>query len=201
MRNFIIDEEIDLLEKLGGDGSQPSDLLRAMSYVASDDEVKDIFERLFILILDADGERAVLCMNAIKSLAKENRCSAVLTSLLLQKDKDWLLSLPSDMMEYAVDVFEAHIEEYKSHQNVMLLLAAKGSRQAQQAVASIANAKINDEQQRNDGFEIIRAFTALSPSAAKPLLSSLEFIKENHPELKEEVDGCFGHLGKIVIGK
>ena len=61
----------------------------------------------------------------------------------------------------------------------------------------IANAKINDEQQRAAGIEIIKSFETLSASDAKPLVTSLEFIKESKPETAGIVDDCLKHLEDI----
>lgn len=69
----------------------------------------------------------------------------------------------------------------------MQLLASKGDSKVRKAVVRIANAKINDEQQRVAGIAIIKSFETLSASNAKPLIISLEFIKEGRSEIDSEV--------------
>lgn len=170
-------------------------------YYISDDSVKKELEKLLVFILDDKNGDTKAQIDAIKVLVEDERNAKVLTSILVAKDKNWLLSLPEELIGYAISVFEANIEDYKDQQNVLTLLASKGSSKGRKAVVRIANSKINDDKQRNQGIEIIKSFVHLSASDSKPLVSSLEFIKENNPELVETADDCLKHLEEIKNSK
>lgn len=167
------------------------------TYHVSDDVVKREFEKLLAYILNDENNEVSAEIETIQHLVEDTRNAGVLTSLFASKDKDWLLSLPKELMGYAVVVFEKDIEGYKDQINVLQLLASKGSSKALKAVVSIANAKINDEQQRAEGIAIIKSFETLSTSDAKPLITSLEFIKEGKPEIASVVDDSLKHLETI----
>lgn len=166
-------------------------------YYVGSDTVKNEYEKLLAYVLDDNNKEVALQIKAIQNIAKDARNSEVLTSLLLGKNKDWLLSLPNELMEYAINVFESNIEEYKDQQNVLMLLAAKGSSMGKKTIVKIANAKINDDKERAFGMEIIKSFTSLSATDSKPLISSLEYLKENKLETSEAVDSCLQHLEDI----
>lgn len=166
-------------------------------YYVGSDTVKNEYEKLLAYVLDDNNKEVALQIKAIQNIAKDTRNSEVLTSLLLGKNKDWLLSLPNELMEYAINVFESNIEEYKDQQNVLMLLAAKGSSMGKKTIVKIANAKINDDKERAFGMEIIKSFTSLSATDSKPLISSLEYLKENKLETSEAVDSCLQHLEDI----
>lgn len=167
------------------------------AYYINDDKAKNEIEKLLAFILDEKNGDTKAQIDAIKLLVEDERNAKVLTSILIAKDKKWLLSLPEELIGYAISVFEANIEDYKDQQNVLTLLAAKGSSKGRKAVVRIANSKINDDKQRNQGVEIIKSFEHLSASDSRPLVSSLEFIKENNPELVETADDCLKHLEEI----
>lgn len=171
------------------------------AYYINDDNVKNEIEKLLAFILDEKNGDTKAQIDAIKLLVEDERNAKVLTSILIAKDKKWLLSLPEELIGYAISVFEANIEDYKDQQNVLTLLAAKGSSKGRKAVVRIANSKINDDKQRNQGVEIIKSFEHLSASDSRPLVSSLEFIKENNPELVETADDCLKHLEEIKNSK
>lgn len=167
------------------------------SYYVDDETVKHELEKLVDRVLKNTTNDGAEKIATIKRLVVDERNAAVVTSLFASKDKDWLLSLPQELMGYALNVFEKNIENYKDQLSVMQLLASKGDSKARKTVVRIANAKINDEQQRAEGIAIIKSFETLSTSDAKPLITSLEFIKEGKPEIASVVDDCLKHLETI----
>ena len=176
-----------ILKHKGADGS----------YSVGDDKTKEVIEKLLTFILDETHGDVSHQIAAIQHLVEDPRNADVIKSILSSKDKEWLLSLPNELIGYAISVFENNIDDYKDQQNVMLLLASKGNSKVRKAVVRIANAKINDEQQRAAGIEIIKSFPSLSASDTKPLVTSLEFIKEGKPETASVVDECLKHLEEI----
>ena len=167
------------------------------TYYIEDSIVNRELEKLLTYILGKANDEVSAEVQTIQRLVSDARNAEVFTSLLAGKDKDWLLSLPKELMGYALSVFAGDIENYKNQLNVMQLLASKGDSKVRKAVVRIANAKINDEQQRVAGMAIIKSFETLSASDAKPLITSLEFIKDGKPEIASEVDDCLKHLEAI----
>lgn len=167
------------------------------SYSVGDDKTKEEIEKLLAYVLDGSHGDVSRQIAAIQHLVEEPRNADVIRTILTSKDKDWLLALPKELMGYAISIFENNIEDYKDQQNVMMLLALKGDSKVRKAVVRIANAKINDEQQRVAGIEIVKSFETLSASDAKPLITSLEFIKDGKPETADMVDDCLKHLEDI----
>ena len=153
--------------------------------------------RSYIILHPSNSYYKAEKIATIKRLVEDKRNAAVVNSLFASKDKDWLLSLHQELMGYALNVFEKNIENYKDQLSVMQLLASKGDSKARKTVVRIANAKINDEQQRAEGIAIIKSFETLSTSDAKPLITSLGFIKEGKPEIASVVDDCLKHLETI----
>ena len=167
------------------------------SYYVSDDNVEIELNKLLDNILDKNNSDNKIQIDVIKQLVEEERNANVLTSIFVSKEKEWLLSLPDELIGYAISVFENHIEDYKDQQNVLILLASKGSSKGKKAVVRIATSKINDDTQRDRGIEIIKSFEHLNSSDSKPLISSLEFLKENNTEQAEIADECIKHLEAI----
>ena len=165
-------------------------------YVVADDDAKAVIERLLGTVKAVDEVKSEPIIKCVQSMAEDNRNGKQLEDILASKDQEWLLSLPSVLMRYAINAFERNIDEYKDQLNVMKLLASKGSIKAKRFVVGIANAKVNVPQERLEGIEIIKSFVGLSTKDAKPLLTSLEFIKENSPEESELVDECLESLNK-----
>ena len=170
-------------------------------YYVDDEETKQVLNRLLDLSLDKDNESKAEHVSAIQNLVKDPRCESVLTGIFLEKDKQWLLSLPEDLFGYAIKVFEEHLDEYREQQNVLTLLAEKSSKNVKKKLVSIVIAKINDEKERNNGFEILLSFNGLTRAEVKPLASSLDYIKDNNPELNEKVDECQKHLEMMTKTK
>lgn len=166
------------------------------TYYITDEKVRSVFEKLLATAIGETNENTAL-IGTIRDIAEDSRNAGVLSSLLLSKDKEWLLSLPNELRGYAISVFADNVEEYKEQQNILTLLASKGDSKARKAVVRIANAKINDDQKRADGLEIIKSFESLSASDAKPLITSLEFIKDNNPKEAKSVNDCLLHLESI----
>ena len=164
------------------------------SYYVSDDKAKSVLTKLLDLALAKDNELKNEHANAISTLAIDDRNSNVLTNIFLEKDKKWLLELPTNLFVYAIKVFEDKLNDYKEQQNVLTLLAEKGSKKAKKTLVGIVNAKINNEKERDKGFEILLSFDGLTASDIKPLMSSLEYIKDNTPKLKDKIEQCQKHL-------
>lgn len=170
-------------------------------YYVGDDKVKSVLTKLLDLSLAKDNELKNEHANAISTLVIDDRNADVLTKIFLEKDKKWLLALPKDLFGYAIKVFEDNLNDYKEQQNVLTLLAEKGSKKAKKTLVGIVNAKINNEKERDKGFEILLSFEGLTASEIRPLESSLEYIKENTPQLKEKVEQCQKHLDGMAKPK
>ncbi len=173
-----------LLKHKEGDGS----------FTINDNDAKRVLERLFNLALKEDNESKAEYVAKIKDLILEQRNADVLSNILLEKDKEWLLALPSNLSDFAIKIFEEHFEDYKEHQKVLILLASKGSKNIKKTIIGIVNNKINDDNERNNGFEIILSLNGLNKKDLNPIYSSLEYLKENKPEFNDVIEECQKHL-------
>lgn len=171
------------------------------SYYVNDTDAKSVLNRLLDFSLAQNNNMKSEHENAISNLVLDQRNAKVLTSIFLEKDKKWLLALPKQLFGYAVKIFEEHLDEYKEQQNVLTLLAEKGSKKAKRTLIGIVNAKINNDEERSKGFEILLSFDGLTASDIKPLVTSLEYIKENNPNLKDKVELCQKHFDEMTKAK
>ena len=135
-------------------------------------------------------------IDAIERIAQDERNAKVLLSIFLSKDKDWLLSLPDQLLKYAIKAFETNISDYEDNEKVLMLLAKKGGNSAKKKVVSVIVKRLNSDTLSEKDLNLIDTLTDLDQASKDHLVSNLNYAKESHSTLSEMIDKCIKHLEK-----
>ena len=166
------------------------------SYHVDDSKAKDAIIGILEKALQDKSPNKQIYIDAIERIAQDERNAKVLLSIFLSKDKDWLLSLPDQLLKYAIKAFETNISDYEDNEKVLMLLAKKGGNSAKKKVVSVIVKRLNSDTLSEKDLNLIDTLTDLDQASKDHLVSNLNYAKESHSTLSEMIDKCIKHLEK-----
>ena len=166
------------------------------SYHVDDSKAKDAITGILEKALQDKSPNKQIYIDAIERIAQDERNAKVLLSIFLSKDKDWLLSLPDQLLKYAIEVFEANISDYEANEKILMLLAERGGNSAKKKVVSAIVKRLNSEMLSEKDLNLVDALTDLGQADVDHLVSNLNYAKDSHPALSDMIEKRIEHLYK-----
>lgn len=159
--------------------------------------IKQIANELLFRIKADNSETKEPYILTIAKLADDETFKATLVSILLEKDKEWLLSLPKELLQYAVSAYEANLDTYKDNNEVLSLLAAKGKKSTIHKIVQITVSRLHSGSLSVYDLQVIQSLASLNDSDKKLMRDNLAYAKENYMGFEEEIEKCINHVDSI----
>lgn len=148
-------------------------------------------------IINGTTESTALYIQTIAKVACDDDIKNVLVAVLLEKDKEWLLSLPKELLQYAVSAYEAKLDDYKDNDDVLSLLAAKGKKSTIHKIVQIAVSRLHSGSLSVYDLNIVQSFASLNDTDKKLLKDNLSYAKDNYKGFEDEIDKCIEHINLL----
>ena len=159
--------------------------------------IKQIANELLDKIKAENTETKEPYIQTIVRLSDDELFMAILVSILLEKDKEWLLSLPKELLQYAVSAYEANLDDYKDNNEVLSLLAAKGKKSTIHKIVQMTVSRLHSGSLSIYDLQVIQSLASLNDSDKKLMRDNLAYAKENYTGFEEEIEKCINHVDSI----
>ena len=160
----------------------------------NEETIKQILNELLEKIKTGAAETIALYIQTIIKTANDESIKNILVTVLLEKDKEWLLSLPKELLQYAVSAYEAKLDDYKDNDEVLSLLAAKGKKSTIHKIVQIAVSRLHSGSLSVYDLHVVQSFSSMNDTDKKLLKDNLSYAKDNYKGFEDEIDKCIKHI-------
>ena len=162
-----------------------------------EEAIKQVLNELLNKIKTEPAETTAPYIQTIIKIANDETIKNALVAVLLEKDKEWLLSLPRELLQFAVSAYEANLDDYKDNDEVLSLLAAKGKKTTIHKIVQIAVSRLHSGSLSVDDLHVVQSFTSMNDTDKKLMKDNLSYAKENYTGFEEEIGNCIKHIDQL----